>query len=365
MAIIYTIYCKVTLWKSASEVPVIKAIDFFCGAGGLTRGLLDAGIEVLAGVDVDRRLQKTYEHNNAPSRFVCRDIKTIDIEELRAELGIMPTDTVVYAACTPCQPFSTLNQMKGEDERKHLLLAFAALVKQAPPDFILVENVPGLNTAYGREIYEQFAETLDACGFAEPAADSLDAADYGVPQVRKRFILLASRHGEIALPARSVDEPATVEQYLKKYPVLADGEKSTDYVNHAARKLPEHHKAIARAVPKDGGSRQDVRDTSILLKCHQENPRVHKDVFGRMTWGKPAPTLTCRCTDIYCGRFTHPDQDRGLSLREAAALQTFGDGYEFFGTFYHIAAQIGNAVPVKLARQLGESITRAAAYLEG
>lgn len=344
---------------------MIKAIDFFCGAGGLTRGLLDAGIEVLAGVDADERLKKTYEHNNKPSRFVGLDIKAINIKELRAELGITLTDTVLYAACTPCQPFSTLNQMKGADGRKHLLLAFATLVEQAPPDFILVENVPGLNTAYGREIYEQFAETLNKCGFAELAADCLDAADYGVPQVRKRFILLATRRGEIALPAHSVDEPATVEQYLKKYPALTDGEESTAYANHTARKLPDHHRVIARAVPKDGGSRQDVEDTSILLKCHQENPNVHKDVFGRMAWGKPAPTLTCRCTDIYCGRFTHPDQDRGISLREAAALQTFGDGYEFFGTFFHIAAQIGNAVPVKLARQLGESITRAAVYPEG
>jgi len=344
---------------------MIKAIDFFCGAGGLSRGLLDAGIVVLAGVDDDKRLKETYEYNNKPSRFVCQDIKTIDIDTLRQDLGIMPSDTVAYAACTPCQPFSTLNQMKGEDERKHLLLAFAALVRQAPPDFILVENVPGLNTAYGREIYEQFAETLDECGFTAPAADFLDAANYGVPQVRKRFILLASRHGEIELPERSVEEPATVEEYLKKYPVLGDGEKSTKFANHEARKLPMHHKVIVRAVPKDGGSRQDVKDTSVLLKCHQENPKVHKDVFGRMAWKKPAPTLTCRCTDIYCGRFTHPDQDRGISLREAAALQTFKDDYQFFGTFFHIAAQIGNAVPVKLAEQLGISIACAAASIKG
>lgn len=343
---------------------MIKAIDFFCGAGGLTRGLLDAGIEVLAGVDIDKRLRETYENNNKPSRFLCRDIKDIDINELRAQLGIMPTDIVLYAACTPCQPFSTLNQMKGKDERKSLLLTFADLVSKASPDFIAVENVPGLNTAYGREIYEQFAQTLDACGFVEPAADFLDAADYGVPQVRKRFILLASRHGRIELPPRSGEEPATVEQYLRKYPALNDGEASTEHFNHEARKLAPHHKVIVQAVPKDGGSRKDVEETSILLKCHQDNPAVHKDVFGRMAWKKPAPTLTCRCTDVYCGRFTHPDQDRGISLREAAALQTFEDNYQFFGTFFHIAAQIGNAVPVKFAEQLGNSITQAAASVE-
>ncbi len=339
---------------------MIKAIDFFCGAGGLTRGLLDADIKVLAGVDADQRLQKTYEYNNKPSKFVCQDIKTVDIDDLRTELGIVPGDTVLYAACTPCQPFSTLNQMKGQDERKELLLTFAALVSKRPPDFILVENVPGLNTAFGREIYDQFAQTLAQCGFVDPAAGFLDAADYGVPQVRKRFILLASRHGPVKLPERSNEEPATVEHYLKNYPSLNDGESSSEYHNHEARKLPPHHKVIVGAVPKNGGSRQDIQDTSILLKCHRDNPTVHKDVFGRMAWNKPAPTLTCRCTDVYCGRFTHPVQDRGISLREAAALQTFQDDYQFFGSFFHIAAQIGNAVPVKFAERLGMSVKCAA-----
>src|SRR3989304_291420 len=130
----------------------MKAIDFFCGAGGLTRGLLDAGIVVLAGVDNDAALKDTYEKNTPPSRFICSDIKTVEIAKLRKELGIGETDRVLYAACTPCQPFSTLNRMQGVDDRKDLLLVFAQLVKQAPPDFILVENVPGLNTAYGRDV---------------------------------------------------------------------------------------------------------------------------------------------------------------------------------------------------------------------
>src|SRR5262249_49760332 len=103
-----------------------------------------------------------------------------------------------------------------------------------------------------------------------------------------------------------------------------------------------------------------VQDQSILLKCHQKNPKVHKDVFGRMKWDGPAPTLTGRCTDVYCGRFTHPEQDRGISLREAAAIQTFADDYKFHGTYFHIAKQIGNAVPVKLARALGDTILEAA-----
>jgi len=114
---------------------------------------------------------------------------------------------------------------------------------------------------------------------------------------------------------------------------------------------------IVQAVPKDGGNRRDVADFSILLRCHQKNPNVHKDVFGRMAWDAPSPTLTCRCIDVYCGRFTHPEQDRGISLREAAALQTFNDDYEFIGTsLLGVARQIGNAVPVKLSEQLGKSV---------
>lgn len=343
---------------------MIKAFDFFCGAGGLTRGLLDAGIEVLAGIDNDERLRKTYEENNTPSAFIGKDIGKVNIKELREQFGVTGNDLILYAACTPCQPFSTLNQMKGKDPRKELLLSFANLVKEVPPDFILVENVPGLNTAYGKEIYERFAAVLKECGFDEPVAGFLDANAYGVPQVRKRFILLASRHGSISLPNPEKGALPTVRDCLTRYPRIADGQSSSKFPNHEARHLPEHHKRIVKAIPKNGGSRRDVVDTSILLKCHQEKPNVHKDVFGRMTWDKPAPTLTCRCTDVYCGRFIHPEQNRGISLREAAALQTFGDDYVFHGTYMHIQKQIGNAVPVKLASHLGSMIAEAALTIE-
>ena len=248
------------------------------------------------------------------------------------------------------------------EKKKGLLLTFAKIVEKYPPDFILVENVPGLNNDCGKEIYDQFLEVLTKCGFSEPAADLLDAKHFGVPQTRKRFILLASKQGSISLPIPQTD-PAqfvTVKECIKKYPKIVDGKESKDYPNHIARKLQPHHKRIVEAVPKNGGSRRDVTDTSILLKCHQENPNAHRDVFGRMAWDKPAPTLTSRCVDVYSGRFTHPKQHRGISLREAAALQTFKDNYKFFGTSISgIARQIGNAVPVKLAEHLGESIIRA------
>ena len=340
---------------------MIKAIDFFCGAGGLTRGLLNAGINVLAGVDNDESLRKTYSSNNVPSCFVNSDINDFQINVLREILDIQQTDITLYAACTPCQPFSTLNRQQKSDPRKILLLSFANIVRRCPPDFILVENVPGLNNGPGKEIYEEFLNVLKECNFSEFAAALLDAKHFGVPQTRKRFILLASRQGSVSLPIPLTDPThfVTVRKCIGngKYPEINDGEESQDCLNHITRKLLPHHKRIVEAVPIDGGNRGDISNTSILLKCHQEKPDAHRDVFGRMAWDKPSPTLTSRCVDIYSGRFTHPKQNRGISLREAAALQTFSDDYEFFGTSISgIARQIGNAVPVKFAEQLGESI---------
>ncbi|MCW5960087.1 MAG: DNA cytosine methyltransferase [Pyrinomonadaceae bacterium] len=337
---------------------MITAIDFFCGAGGLTHGLLSAGIKVLAGVDVDSSLRLTYEKNNHGAKFVCRDARKINIHALRRFLGITSENRVLYTACTPCQPFSTLNQRQGADDRKDLLVSFGDIVKQAPPDVILIENVPGLNTKYGREIYERFLARIKDAGFPEKNIFSafLDANDYDVPQTRKRFILIASRHSLIKPPIPVTNKPV-VRTYLEKYPEIEHGQKSNIVPNHEARRLQPHLLKIVQAVPKNGGSRNDILDTSILLKCHQKKPMVHKDVFGRMRWDSPAPTLTARCTDVYCGRFTHPDQDRGISVREAAALQTFPDDYVFYGnSILHLARQIGNSVPVNFAKALGKSI---------
>lgn len=353
------------------------ALDFFCGAGGLTRGLAEAGIKVRAGIDNDRRLKDTYERNNKGCVFYARDVRDVDIVQLRAKAGIKSTDTVIYAACTPCQPFSTLNQRRGNDERKHLLLAFGKLVLDAPPDYVIVENVPGLSNAYGREIYERFQTMLAEAGLTFSDSSLVDASDHGVPQIRKRFILIASKHGPISLPAPLRRRKATVRSVLEEYedPFLGPHRPKSRsaltslvpdehrdpgmHQNHVARKLVAHLETIVANVPKDGGSRSDITNEDVLLDCHRRSPRLHRDVFGRMAWDAPAPTLTCRCTDVYCGRFVHPTENRGLSLREAAAIQSFPNEYVFYGTFFHAATQIGNAVPVKLAKRLGQTLAAA------
>ena len=336
---------------------MIKAIDFFCGAGGLTRGLLDAGIKVLAGVDIDKRLEETYENNNKPSKFYPIGIDDIDIFSFREELGITPNDKVLYAACTPCQPFSALNRNKDKDKKRELLLSFGEIVKKCPPDFILIENVPGLKNAYGKEIYQIFLGIIENVGFVSDYrySEFLDANDFDVPQVRKRFILLASKDSELIEPEKS-DEKPTVRTVLKKYPAIGNGGKSKKFKNHVAKKLPLNHIRIIEAVNKDGGNRADVEDQSILLPCHRNKPKTYKDVFSRMAWDKPSPTMTARCTEVANGRFAHPTQNRAISFREAAALQSFEDDYIFYGSNFHIAQQIGNAVPPKFAQKLGEAI---------
>ena len=192
----------------------------------------------------------------------------------------------MYAACTPCQPFSTLNTAKGQDGRKSLPLEFGKIVAQRPPDFTIVENVPGLHNAFGLDIYQKFMSAIKAQGFCA-ASDLLDAKDYGVPQTRKRFILVAARGRESRLPAATTS-PITVRKCIEKYPPLAAGEQDTRFVNHAARKLPPHHQRIVAAVPTDGGSRSDVADASILLPCHQRNPRRTRTFSAAWRGMRPA-----------------------------------------------------------------------------
>lgn len=354
----------------------LVAIDFFCGAGGLTCGLVAAGIDVRAGVDNDARLKDTYEKNNRKSKFLALDVREIDINKLRAELEITTEDTVIYAACTPCQPFSTLNQKRGKDPRKQLLLAFGHLLREAPPDYVVVENVPGLSNAYGREIYQLFKDDLTEAGFIHTDSALIDASDHGVPQVRKRFVMVASRRKPVKLPVSISRQKSTVRlaigdlappflgpdrprsRYAVSSLVPDDQMAEGRHANDVARKLAPHLARIVEHVPLDGGSRSDITDKDVLLECHKKAPKLHRDVFGRMSWDAPAPTLTCRCVDVYCGRFAHPSENRGLSLREAAALQTFPEDYVFYGTFQHAAAQIGNAVPVALAKRLGMAVKR-------
>jgi DNA (cytosine-5)-methyltransferase 1 len=343
----------------------IVAVDICSGLGGLTRGLLDAGIQVIKGYDIDPRLKETYEKNNKGVKFYCKDVRDITGNEILKDID-RENNYLLLAACVPCQPFSQQNKpkkKKTKDYRKYLLDEFIRLIGEIKPDFIFLENVPGLKTR-GKRLFNKLLRIIRENKYS-CAYDILDAKDYGVPQKRRRLILLASKHGMINLPEKthgpegSGKKPyVTVRDTIAKYPRLRVGKKSKIIPNHECRDLAEINKERMRYVKKDGGSRVDF-PAHLWLKCHKGH-NGHSDVYGRMKWDDVSPTLTCKCTSITNGRFGHPTQTRGISVREAAALQTFKDNYVFYDCLSISTVWIGNSVPVKFAKIFGNCFINAA-----
>ena len=340
----------------------MRSLDFFCGAGGLTRGLLDAGIDVVAGYDSDERCRETYEGNNrvAFSQGRIEDLR-LDSPALADYIG--ETDDLLFAACAPCQPFSKILQNGSTAHDPTLLSAFGRLVAAVRPAYVLVENVPGITRGAGRETLEKFRRTLERCAY-EWVEDILDAKHFGVPQNRRRFVMLAARSGRApvlpeATHGRDGEELQTVKDAIEGFPEIAAGESHPQVPNHCAARVSDRNLERLRATPHDGGDRRSWPE-HLWLDCHRKDNSGHSDVYGRMAWDRPSPALTGRCHSISNGRYGHPEQDRAISLREAAAIQTFPPHYEFFGYSKAIARQIGNAVPVLLAKRLGEQILRAA-----
>jgi len=333
----------------------MKAFDFFCGGGGLTRGLLDAGIKVVAGFDCDERCRATYEHNNPGVKFVSKDIRNITVAELMRLGRVKSFDKMLFAGCAPCQPFSQQRRGKKVSRDATLLLEFGRIVEAAQPGLVLIENVPGIARVPG---FGEFIELLKRNGY-NYSCDVLDAKHYGVPQNRRRLVLIAARAGSVSLPKPKYGPPLrpfrTVRQTISHFPALAAGECHAHIPNHAAASITPLNTERIRNTPHDGGDRRSW-PKRLMLDCHKTIYAGHTDVYGRMAWDTPAPALTGRCDSISNGRYGHPEQDRAISLREAAALQTFPDRYVFFGSNKHVALQIGNAVPVRLAEELGKHI---------
>lgn len=332
----------------------IACIDLFCGAGGLTRGLLDAGIRVVRGVDIDGTAKETYERNNPGAEFVQADIRDIPLDDITD--GVDRRGGLLLAGCTPCQPFSRHAPKGVDDERRSLIGCVGALVEGTLPDYVLVENVPGFreNNPYRTA----FLETLHRCGY-HMDEQVVDAKDYGVPQTRRRYVLLASRSGPISVPEGGA-RPRTVRDAIQGFPRIGAGPNDSPEVkNHVSPGLSDRLLERIRLTPRDGGSRRNT-PRKLWTGCHL-NHTGHTDTYGRMRWDAPAPTLTCRCTSLSNGRFGHPEQHRAISVREAAAIQSFGNGYVFCSHMSRNAAHIGNAVPPLMAKALGKAIVRHAA----
>jgi DNA (cytosine-5)-methyltransferase 1 len=336
---------------------MLHALDFFCGAGGLTRGFLDAGIKVVAGLDINAECKRTYEENNSPSKFIQCDLRKVTAADIRRHVGAIPRDQLVFAGCAPCQPFSKLNRTGVHN--KTLLSDFGRLVADFKPAYVVIENVPGLVKIKGNSTYRRFVRRLQKLGYTL-ACGTLDAKYYGVPQNRRRWVVIGALGQAPALPVRThgtASRPLqTVRHAISRFPRIAAGETLLSVPNHRAAEISKKNLQRLRATPKNGGSRTQWPE-DLVLNCHADDYEGHSDVYGRMNWDQPAPALTCRCYSISNGRYGHPEQHRAISLREAASIQTFPDNFRFYGPSQReIGTQIGNAVPVRLARKLAETL---------
>lgn len=336
----------------------IEAIDLFCGVGGLTSGLMTAGVRVVAGIDLDKACRFPFEANHAGAKFIEQDVAAVTGEQLKALWS--PGVKRLLAGCAPCQPFSSYTKGKGAGHAKWgMLEQFARLVNESQPDLVTMENVPGLQR---QEPFQHFLNTLKRCGF-HVAYGVLNSAEYGVPQQRKRLVLLASKHGPVTLPAPThpgKDRWVTVRKAIGELPKLQHGRANKDDVIHRAAGLsPLNLKRIRASKP--GGTWRDWPQ-ELVAKCHAKESGKHSaGVYGRMTWDAPAPTMTTLCNGFGNGRFGHPEQNRAISLREAAIIQSFPQNYIFNEPGHVVSAKtvarlIGNAVPPKLAEAVGRQL---------
>lgn len=356
-----------------------SAIELFAGCGGLSTGLENAGFNILSAVEINSVAANSYRANHPNVDVIVEDVHNVTAARLLRQNNLRRGELDLLAGCSPCQGFSRLRKgASGDtDPRNQLVFEFLRLVKGLYPKTIFMENVPGIiNTKYGLEIFSKVLNELNQLGYNVDYS-IIDTANYGVPQFRRRFVLLGSRYKRhaIQIPLATNCAPSkvaetglqpwqTVRQAFQGIPPLNNG--ATD-INNPLHKCSNNNKLNLeriQAIPHDGGSRTSLPE-KLVLNCHKKYPNGFKDVYGRMKWDSPSPTLTGGCTNITKGRFIHPDQDRGISLYEASKLQSFPDNYIFKGNMGEIALQIGNAVPVELAYRMGRQIFNCIEQING
>ena len=346
----------------ARPCPPGSVVDVFCGVGGLSHGFVQEGFDVRAGIDVEGSCRYAYEHNNR-ALFIERNVT--DLTACAVNKLFAAGQPRILVGCAPCQPFSTYSQ-KRSDEKWRLLCEFARLVYEVKPDVVSMENVPRLISFDNGKLFDEFVSMLEKGGYFVQW-NVVDCADYGVPQTRKRLVVLASCVGPIELvpPTHAPSVHLTVRHAIGGLPPIAAGEYDAEDPLHYASRLSDTNLARIRAARP--GASWDDWDPALVAECHRRHTgRWYRSVYGRMRWDAPAPTITTQCNGFGNGRFGHPDQDRAISLREAAQLQTFPPDYEFFDPARRwfvsaVARWIGNAVPVALARAVARSVERALA----
>ncbi len=341
----------------------ISAIDLFCGIGGLTYGLQKAGINVNAGIDIDNSCKYSFEAN-CNAKFVTKNIQSISGTELNSLYG--KGDKKILVGCAPCQPFSsyTYKGDKQKDNRWQLLYEFSRLVKETKPVVVSMENVPTLLNFKTEPVFYNFVSDLEYEGY-KVWYKVVYSPDYGIPQKRKRLVLLASKLGDIKLlpPTHTPENYITVKDAIGNLEKIESGETSDkDFIHKASKLSDKNIKRIKQSKP--GGSWKKDWDDNLKLACHtSDKGKTYVSVYGRMKWNEPSPTMTTFCTGIGNGRFGHPEQDRAISLREAAILQSFPKDYKFADSLKTLkygktSKHIGNAVPPKLGEIIGKSILK-------
>lgn len=333
-------------------------VDLYSGSGAVTAALKRRHFRVVAAVDNDRVACATYRLNHPRTRMIEDDIRKVDPAEIRNhDLGGEDLDLLVV--CAPCQPFSSQNRKRGADQRSKLILQAGRFARILRPSVIFFENVPGL-ASHADLLVELRAELGEDYHLGDP--QRIDAADFGVPQRRVRCIMLATRGAQPpGLPQPTTPKGAriSVKQAIGHLGSLKAGESDPSDELHAARRHQDIALRRLAAVPKNGGSRSSL-PPELQLACHAGvGASKYSDVYGRMSWDLVAPTLTTGCTDITRGRFAHPRDDRAITAREAALLQTFPADYRFTGNGSDVQIQIGNAVPVRLVEALTPTFRKA------
>jgi DNA (cytosine-5)-methyltransferase 1 len=342
----------------------LKAVDFFCSGGGMTCGLRQAGIDVIAGIDNDPSCKETYEKNNPESKFICRDVFDLKEEDLVETLDLKKDDdNLILIGCSPCQYWSIIRTNKTKSTKsKNLLIEFNRFVDYFNPGYVLVENVPGILTRKDKSGLDNFIASLEQRKY-KVHFGIVNMNQYVVPQSRRRFSLLATRlHSKSIFPAPNFQYLPTVADVLgakNGFKKVQSGHRDITVFHHSTANITEKNILRLKKTPRNGGSWKDWANDKKLKRLSYTG-NGFPDNYGRMSWDKPSPTITTKFVSISNGRFAHPDEDRGLSIREGATLQTFPKEYIFPSDRIGLAAKIiGNAVPPVFAKSLGETIMKA------
>ncbi len=334
---------------------IVKAVDFFCSGGGMTYGMRQAGINVIAGIDNDPNVKETYEKNNPGVKFILADVFELKECDLKEKINIKKNDdNMIFIGCSPCQYWSIIRTDKKKSKKsKDLLREFHRFVKYFTPGFVVVENVPGIEKKENESGLKDFVDDLKRMGY-KVKYGIYDLNEYGVPQKRKRFSLIASRVIKEPIQPEKSDYKPVVRDFIGQhngFPKVPAGHRDNSSFQHSVAKLSKEN-FIALKITKPGGPPAKQRK--------KFKGKGFTDSYGRMSWDNPAPTITTKFMSISNGRFGHPEEDRAISLREGATLQTFPKNYVFYAKSMQINARmIGNAVPPEFAKRIGKAIIKA------